>query len=121
MLTIRKSQIEAFVKSQEDAFVKRMVDHLQKDFPAEITNKEILEKDLPHLVRNGLYSAYRYGIKYEDDVKLYIECIALLGPEFDTCEKFPQVREILNREDLDGEDKMDEISDFLTFGLEQSL
>jgi hypothetical protein len=69
------------------------------------------------LIRKAIEDASNYKVVNENDVKLYIECIALLGPNFDRTNKLPQINDILNRKDLTGEEKMDHISEFLTFEL----
>lgn|GEM_PF-1460719 len=121
MLVIRKTQIEALLKSQEDSFIDRMKVHLRSEFPKEISGFGIKDKDLEMIIRKGLTDAYQYRIIYENDLILYIECIAVLGPDFDKKAKYPAVIEILNRDDLDGSAKMDKLSDYLTFELNQSL
>ena len=121
MLTIRKEQIEEILKNREEDFVERMVEHLKKNFSKEIAKNGLQVKDLNLVILNGIESANEYGIEYENDMILYIECIALLGLGFDTNNKYPQVIEILNRKDLSGNRKMDQINEFLTFELEQSL
>jgi hypothetical protein len=120
VLVIRKAQLDAFLKSQEDSFIRRMAEHLKKKFEKEISKHGIQTNDLNIIARKGLNSANKYNIIYEDDVTLYIECIAILGPDFDINMKYPEVSEILNKKDLDGTEKMDLISEFLTFELDQS-
>ena len=117
MLTIRKQQIEAMERIPLEDFIDRMVNHLQEDFSVEIKDKDIQKKELRPLVSEAIDIAEHYGIIYESDLRLFIECIALLGPNFDRTNKFPKVNDILNRLDLNGEKKMDKISEFLTFEL----
>jgi hypothetical protein len=117
MLVIRKEQSDAFLKSQEEAFIMRMVNHLREDFSEEIAKKGIQENDLSPVIRKSMENAQKYDVIYESDMKLYIECIALLGIDFDVSEKNPRINEILNRKDLTGEEKMEQISDYLTYEL----
>lgn len=121
MLVIRKAQIDALLKSQEDAFVKRMAEHLKKNFEKEVLKLGIQADDLNLVIRKGLYNAYQYNIIYQRDLILYTECLAILGLDFDKSMRYPIVSEILNKKDLDGTEKMDNISEFLTFELDQPL
>ncbi|MBW6459075.1 MAG: hypothetical protein K0B08_00745 [Bacteroidales bacterium] len=108
-----------FLKSQEDAFINKMVKHLKENFRNDLQKNEIRENELENLIRIGLGNGYRYGIIYEDDMSFFLECTAILGPGFDKNEKYPKIAEILNNKDLAGSDKIDQISDFLTFELSQ--
>lgn len=119
MLIIRKEQIDAFLKSQEDAFINKMVNHVKENFRNDLQKNEIREDELENIIRVGLGNGYHYGIIYEGDMNFFIECIAILGPGFDRNEKYPKIAEILNNKDIAGSDKMDQISDFLTFELSQ--
>ena len=121
MLQIRRSQMEAFSKQMEDAFVKRMVRHLRADFPEELTAHDLQETDLDRFARRGVNDARGYGVVNEKDVQLYIECMVLLCPDFDRSDRFPWAGETLKREDLDGEQKMDQINEHLAFGLGEPL
>lgn len=118
MLVIRKAQIEAFLKSQEDAFIERMVKYVKQNFTKEIAINGIQEDNLSLVIRSGMENAHKYNVTYESDMKLYIECMALLGIDFDVSEKYPRISEILNRKNLTGEEKMEQVSGFLTYELE---
>ncbi|MCD4665467.1 MAG: hypothetical protein K8R68_09350, partial [Bacteroidales bacterium] len=114
MLTIRKNQIEELEKVQEEKFIDRMVNHLKTNFSKELDNKDIQVKDIRQLIIKAIDDAKKYNVLNESDVRLYIECIALLGPNFDRTNKFPQINDILNRINLTGEEKMDLVSELLT-------
>jgi len=117
-MRIRKEQMEAFSQRQEEAFIDRMVKHLAEDFPEERSARRIPESDLERLVRRGMEDAQRYGVVDEADVKLYLECMVILGPGFDEDPKIPWARDILKDENRDGNAKMDEIHEHLLFGME---
>ena len=112
--------MQTFYNSLKERFIHRMVCHLHDNFFEQIEAQNIMEKDLEPIVRKGVADAENYGMKYEDDLKLYIESIVLLCPNFDKDERFPWAKEILLREDLNGEEKMAEISEYMIFGLEDS-
>ena len=117
-MKIRKEQMEAFSQGQEEAFMRRMVTHLRDDFGKERLALSIPESALEDLVRQGMESARGYDVIYTRDVKLYLECLVILGPKFDRDRKIPWAREILRDQDRDGRAKMDEIHDHLLFGQE---
>lgn len=120
MLLIRKAQIEALLKSQEDSFISHMKDHLLRNFQKEISKLGIKENALNHIIRNELNNAYKYDIIFENDMILYIECFAILGPDFDRNMKHQIVTEILNSKELDSSEKMDKIGEYITFELDHS-
>jgi len=118
-MRIRKEQIEAFSESLKEAYVVRMAAHLRDDFPEQLESQGLQEDDLEPLVRQGMADAEKYGVVYESDVQLYLECLVLLGPKFDRDRKYPWARQTLRRKDLDGAAKMDEIEQYLVFELEE--
>ena len=119
-MMIRKEQMDTFSKSQVDAFVARMVKHLRGDFPAQCEAQQLQEEDLDSFVRQGMTDAKQYGVVYEDDIRLYIECRVLLSPKFDRDKKnYPWAGEILRRDDIDGTAKMNEIDQHMLFGMEE--
>jgi hypothetical protein len=119
MLKIRKEQMDALGAYMLRQFEKRMVKHLRKDFPKELQEHNIKKQDLEQMVRRGIADAKNYGVEYEDDLKLYVECMLLLSPNFDQDERFPWAKQILTREDVDGDIKMSEINEYLIFGMQE--
>jgi len=117
MLTIRKEQVEVLESVQKDLFVDKMEDHLNSVFSKEIKDKGIKSEDIRPLIEAAIGTAQKYDVLNEDDIQLFIECIPLLGPEFDTTNKLPFINDTLNRTDISGEEKMEMINDFLTFEL----
>ena len=117
MLSIRKEQIEVLERVQEEKFIDQMENHLKTNFSKELGDKEIQINEIRQLIRKAIEDASNYKVVNENDVKLYIECIALLGLNFDQTNKFPKINDILNRKEFSGEEKMDRISEILTFEL----
>ena len=117
MLTIQPEQMEAMKKYMADSFEDRMVDHLKKRFPERSEG----QPDLRAMIRDGVARAENYGIEYEFDIRRYLECMLLLGRNFDREKGYPWVREILLREDLCGEGKMDEIQEYMLFEMDAPL
>lgn len=120
MFAIRKEQMEVLSKSLENRFVQKMVDHLRVDFGAQIRAQGLAEDRLRPLVCHHIATARQHDIRKRSDLTTYIECIALLGQRFDTDGKHPFVAETLVRDDLDGAEKIDRISEYLIFSVEES-
>lgn len=120
-MEIRDAQLETLAANQMRRFVDGMVIHLRDDFRSERQRHGVSDTCLPDLVRSGIEDAARYGVTYEDDVQLYLECLAMLGPEFDRDPTIPWAGEILRADYLDGETKMSEIHEHLLFNLEWPL
>jgi hypothetical protein len=118
MLVIRSEQLEVFSQAMQDRFVEQMVRHLTTDFPSEVRGLGVDRAGLEGLVRQGIVQAREYGIEYDDDLQLYLDCMVLLGPQFNADPRYPWAATILNDGDKDGETKMAEISQYLQFGLE---
>jgi len=118
-MKIREEQKLAFIQSLEDSFVKNMVRYLKDNFPKHCKMWNLQEEDLEPLVRQGMAEAEKYGLFSEGQIQRYLECMVILGPKFDQDEKYPWAGEILRREDLDGEEKIDQISGYLLFEWEE--
>jgi hypothetical protein len=117
-MVIRGAQMNAFEKAQRERFVNRMVVHLQNHFADDLKRQGIREPELKELVRTTLDRAEAMGLAREDHLQLFVECVPLLGGNFDTENRV--VRELLNARELDLNERMVELSHFLLFGLESS-
>ncbi len=120
-MRIQDQQIEVFARDQREAFVQRMVVHLRDDFRRERQARGIRDADLELFVQRGMEKAAKYRVMYEDDVQLYLECMCMLGPDFDCDPQFPWAEEVLKTTYYDGETKMDELREYLIFALEWPL
>jgi len=118
-MKIREEQKLAFIQSLEDSFVKKMIKYLKDYFPKHIKMRNLQEEDLEPLVREGMTEAEKYGLFSEGQIQRYLEYKVILGPKFDQDERYPWAGEILRREDLDGEEKVDQISGNLLFEWEE--
>jgi hypothetical protein len=117
-LLIREKQMQAFSQSCLDKFACRLANHLRCNYASNLDDLGINNEEVVPFVKNGIKNAQQYGIEYDDDLELYVECMVLLCPTFDQDSRFPWAREILKRKDIDGETKMAEIGEYMTFGLE---
>jgi hypothetical protein len=116
-MIIRVDQFAAFSRALRENFLRAMTGHLRTDFAADLTARGIADEQLEALVRRSADQAGEYGFTSEQHLRLYLECIAILGPDFDT--KNSAIREILTREDASADEKISEINEFLIFGLQE--
>jgi hypothetical protein len=107
----------AFSKYLLDDYVKGVRCHLEAHFPKELNEQGINEPDLDQFVLQGMIEARKYGVTKEFDVRLYIECLVSLGPKFAKNKDTAWAGVILNRDDIDGTEKMVLINDYLIFEL----
>ncbi|HEV2763855.1 MAG TPA: hypothetical protein VGV38_12815 [Pyrinomonadaceae bacterium] len=110
-LVIRPQQLGAFRTAAQADYVRRMVEHLRTNFPEECRARGYDPESLHAHVSRAVVEAERYGVREEADLQLYLECLALLGPDFDR--EVDWAADALNRPDLDGTAKMDAIHDHL--------
>lgn len=116
-MIIRSTQMKALEAALEDSFVGRMVLHLRQDFQEDLRSQRLAGVDLEPTVRAALNRADALGLTREDYLRMFVECIAILGPQFDSDNAV--VRDILNAPDLSVDEKMGELNNYLLFGLGQ--
>ena len=98
LMIIRQEQLRVFADKFQSHFLARMVTHLRVAFPQELANRGLSkDEDICNLVLRGLEVSQQYEVINEGDVERYVECMLILGPQFDTDERFPEVKEILSR------------------------
>ena len=120
MFQISNIHFDSFSQERMNAFTSRMVDRLRLIFPKQIVEQNLMESDLLPLVQQGIKTAESYGVVGEMDVELYIDCLVLLGPRFDTDQQFAWAGDSLRRSDIDGTAKMDFIHDHLVFATDKA-
>jgi hypothetical protein len=116
-MIIRQEQMGAFSKELKEQFVQRMVRHLKEDFAKDLERRNILPTEVEAMVRRGISEAEQYRVTNEQDLELYVECLAFLDQHFDS--RVEWAAAILRRPGQDGTAKMNEINDHLLFGLSQ--
>ena len=114
-MIIRREQLSAFSAAMRQEFVQRSAQRLKSDFAAHLLRQNVPPDGLEDWVSRGVDAARKYGVVRDGDVSLYLDCMALLGANFDRDRRWPWAGQILNRTDLDGEAKMDRIHDRLLF------
>lgn len=115
MFIITNKQIEAMSLALAKNFAKEMVIHLQEQFPEKVENLKLTEAVFEEWVFQGILRAKKYGLEYDDDMQLFLECMLFLSPNFDDDTKFPWAKRIFDNKIMSGEEKMAEISQYLAF------
>jgi len=108
MLIIRDEQMNILSLYMLQNFQEEMIVHLKsvKDFP---------EEEIDELVENVIREAMDFGITFEEDVRRYLECWVKYGSDFS---RLKWASSILKEDSLTGTEKMDRITQYITFILE---
>jgi hypothetical protein len=93
MLIIRKEQLVALGRVPEREFVRKASAYLYERYP-EICN-ELGSRGVRDSVELALSKREEYRFKTEDTILLFLDCMYLLGFEFDKNDMFPWVNDIL--------------------------
>lgn len=107
--------MEVLSEAMRATFVRRVVARLQADSAHEVEKLGLNEEVLPQVVECSIDKAASYGVLDEHDVELFIDCVMVLGLEFDQDPSFPWAGDILRRDNCTGTEKMSFIHDYLLF------
>lgn len=116
MFKVTAGQLQALSERLIDDFVEKTTHHLFNHFLEELSRHGI-EGDVVSFVKTGLAEAWSYGITQASDVRLYIECMVLLRPDFGNSPEFSWAAKILREHGLSGTEKMNRIHDHLVFSV----
>ncbi len=105
MLKIRAAQLEALSQAALRQFVERGVEHLERVLPERC--RELGREEVRQTVERAMEKAGRYGLTQEYDVLRLLNCMCVLGFDFDTDARYPWAAEILNRPRMKSGTKMD--------------
>lgn len=111
MLVIRKYQMDEFTKYELKKFEDFMVRHLKQDLSKKV--KGLPEETLRDMIQRGVSVAAYYGIRIEDDVKRYIDLMFILGEDFETSTDFSWTRDILKKEEMEPEERLNKIFELM--------
>lgn len=114
MLKIRATQREALSEYTPRQSENRMVIHLRTNFSEHTKSLSVAE--LQTTVHLGVGNATSYRITAEDDVRRYLEYVAMYGVDFDTNPLCAWASAILWTPELSGTEKMDRIDEYDLFG-----
>jgi hypothetical protein len=115
MLKIRHEQLEVLNQVAFEHFILRMVDHLISTFPEHFDSVD--DEDIYSFVNNGVERAKTHGIEGEYDIQRFLECCTVYGENFGEAPESQWAKPFLERADLDGTEKMDQINDYELFVL----
>ena len=118
-MKIRKEQMEEVAQRQEEEYAVRMTRLLCERFPKQRSIHRIRDDDVLALVRRGMAQARDYGIIYEDDIQTYLECMVVLGPQFEQRQQHPFVGDLLRDRSLGSSHKARQLRQYLTFLLKE--
>jgi hypothetical protein len=93
MLTIRKSQMEAFDRSSRARLEDDMVSHLGSFAPRH--SQALGEAGVRRVIRSGMERSAAHGLTLRGPVRFYIELMFMLGSRFDTDPQLPWAAEAL--------------------------
>lgn len=119
MLEITESQWSILSQNLDTQFIKKCARRIKVDFPEAFLKYDIHPDNLVTLVRDSLKRAKGYGLQYKADLILFLDCTMTLGPNFDHDSQHPAIFEILQRNDIDGSEKMKLIDEYLYFGMDE--
>ena len=115
MIQFREEQMPQFEAGVEEAFVQEQARRLRTDFPEELAANGVKGVELHDFVRAGMESARKHKFERRPLMMFYLDCTAILGPNFDTNPAHPWAGEILRRNDLIVESKADLLDQNLVF------
>ena len=113
MLKIRQAQMDSLSEAMLKQFEDRMVLYLRAACPEQ--TRDVPEPELRSTIRAGMDSAEKYDITSEVDIRRYLECVLVYGPDFDTNPKTAWAGYILNNKKLSGTEKMNRVDEYALF------
>jgi hypothetical protein len=93
VLTIRNEQLEVFDKAVVGGFEVEMVQHLRAFNPKHC--EHLGESSIRQIIRLGIQEAKKYGFTNRGPVRLYLECMFLLGSYFDRDPLYSRISDVL--------------------------
>jgi hypothetical protein len=114
MLTIREGQLLALQSSRLDEFRSKALAHLQESFPEECAAATL--ESLRSTIDLALDKTAKYAITSESDILRYLNFMFVCGRQFD--EKLSWASEVLDREDLEGPEKVETLFELIKGRLE---
>ncbi len=110
MLKIRDEQMAAIEQHARGQMVKRLAEKLRGRCSMRVaaSTPEAFEE----LVGAGVEQGEGYRIDEEPDLERFLLYVLGDGSSFETDEQDPEVQEILNDPDTDGDDKLAELDDY---------
>lgn len=108
MLTIRAEQMAALDEAASSRFHNRLMVYLREEIPGATSgiNDEAL---MQHIIDSERRAA-KYNIESEAGIAQFVCLTFAAGADFD---EIPEIQEYLQQQDLSGEEKLDELVNYL--------
>lgn len=110
MLSLSAAQMDRFGAAARERFISRMADHLRGKFSDRAAS--LADDQLHELIRLGMAQARMHGVEFEDDIRRYLEYMAIYGMPLDQRPQAPWLAEILHDDSHSGSRKMDLIGEY---------
>ena len=112
MLKIREEQLGLIGQAFEQQFVQEMVEHLDENFREPLAARDITEDDLEDFVNQGIAKARDFGFDAYVDTRVFLECMVLLGPDFDEDSRpeLDWVRAVLRNDEMKPAEKAEALN-----------
>lgn len=111
--------MEALSRAAKGAFIARLGQRLRERFPQLIEKHGLDQARIDLVCQRVVDVAAGYGIRDEQDVAGFFDCVMLLGPDFVRDPRMPWAQATLARPDLSGAQKVALLHDHVVFGLRQ--
>lgn len=109
-MKLRREQEDALALSRISDFTDRMVRHLWADLRSYCQRQGLGEEDLDPFVSRGIAGAVEYGLMSEGGIQQYLDCMAILGPDFDRDKEHAWAGEILRNPDMPASEKIQSLA-----------
>jgi hypothetical protein len=115
MLKIRESQWRVLSEMVRSSFIEQEIARLKGQMPEELAGKSIDDTNIAGIISLLTDKAYRYGITGQKDVEAFIDYSVIYGNDFELSDEHAFVKEVLERTDLTGTEKVTLIDGHLLF------
>jgi hypothetical protein len=105
MLVIRKVQMDTLDAYTREAFRRRMLQHVVAEFPGRAA--ELRPDGVKRIVDASIAKGVDYGVAGEEELQGFIDLSVELGPDFEEQPEMEWARQILEKESLSGQAKIE--------------
>ncbi|HYH14959.1 MAG TPA: hypothetical protein VD794_07060 [Flavisolibacter sp.] len=101
--------------AREKAYARKVLADLKMKYATNSSKWKTVNELDDGKVFKSIQKAKAYGLTFENDVLLYVECMIYLGIDFDNNPKTGWAKKILTNETMSGETKMNTIYEHIIF------
>ena len=102
LITLRREQVAVLEQYMLGRFEDLAVRHASRIFPAKA--RELGAEGVRTLAKQAIKKARRWGVTQEQDILLFLDLMLGIAPDFD--ETTPWAREILEYQEISGNERM---------------